>query len=284
MRDGENAEPSGPEGSGGNEQEPGGEAGLVGTQDSARLLDELAVLRRRARSARHAYWLPLLLFGVLSCAAIPLYLTAPPAAAGGTSGSGVVMLTSGPTLPVLGGAPIQGSFFLGYYWLVALVGGYLLCALWYRRHARRAGLQTPARGYVVTGVVLTVLALLLPPLSRFSALHWLSVAWPGDLVVRGLFPFLIIAAGLWVLAWAERSTALAVTALLYTGAALLANLYDVENVLYRLGWNPAGYDWQAILPNVLLPTGVLLVAGGAAGIAAAAARRRQVAASSGDPA
>ena len=27
--------------------------------------------------------------------------------------------------------------------------------------------------------------------------------------------------------------------LVYTGAALLASLYDVENVLFWLGWNPA---------------------------------------------
>lgn len=252
----------------------GGENGQPAAGEPARLLGELAALRRRARSARHAYWLPLLLFGVLSCAAIPFYLMGVP---GSGSGTGAVAVASGPWLPLLGGKPLQGGFFLGYYWLVALVGGYLLCALWYRRHARIAGLQTPARGYVVTGVVLTALALLLPPLSLFPALHWLSLAWPGDLVIRGMFPFLIIAAGLWVLAWAERSTALAVTALVYTGAALLANLYDVENILYRLGWSPSG-TWQVTVPNVLLPAAVLLIAGGAAGIAAAAARRRQAAA------
>jgi hypothetical protein len=277
----EPASGSGQEPANGGGREPGGGAARADAKEPAELLGELAVLRRRARSARHAYWLPLLLFGLLSCAAIPFYVVASPA----VEGTGpAVALTSGPTMPLLGGAPLQRSFFLGYYWLVALVGGYLLCALWYRRHARRAGLQTPARGYVVTGVVLTALALLLPPLSQFPALRWLSIAWPGDLVVRGMFPFLIIAAGLWVLAWAERSTALAVTALLYTGAALLANLYDVMNILYRLGWNPAGYNWQTTVPNVLLPTAVLLIAGGASGIAAATARRKPAASSPGDPA
>jgi DNA-binding transcriptional ArsR family regulator len=38
------------------------------------------------------------------------------------------------------------------------------------------------------------------------------VLWPGDLVIRGTFPFVIIAVGLWALAWAERSRALAVIA------------------------------------------------------------------------
>jgi hypothetical protein len=247
------------------------------------LLGELAVLRRQARSARHAYWLPLLLFGLLSCAAVPFYRSAflTAGSAGGYRDVGVTQVplaAAGPGMPLLGQTPFRGSFFLGYYWLVALVGGYLLTALWYRRHARLAGLQTPARGYVVTGMVLTAAALLLPPLSRFRALAWLGVLWPGDLVVRGTFPFLIIAAGLWVLAWAERSRGLAVTALLYSGAALLASLYNVENLLLRLGWNPRLGDlWQTTLPNLLLPSVVLLTAGAAAGAAAVAARRRRAA-------
>ena len=86
--------------------------------------------------------------------------------------------------------------------------------------------------------------------------------WPGDLVIRGTFPFLIIAVGLWVLARAERSRALAVIALIYTAAALLASLYNVENVLFRLGWTPSPGQWRLTsLPGVLLPALVLLVAG-----------------------
>jgi len=65
-----------------------------------------------------------------------------------------------------------------------------------------------------------------------------------------------------VLAWAERSQALAVIAAIYTVTALLASLYNMENVLFRLGWNPSGSDWNLTsLPNVLLPAMVLLVAG-----------------------
>ena len=57
-------------------------------------------------------------------------------------------------------------------------------------------------------------------------------------MVRGTFPFVIIAVGLWALAWAERSRALAVIAAVYTGTARLASLYNVESLLFRLGWNP----------------------------------------------
>jgi hypothetical protein len=262
------------------EPEPGaGAAGRGPAGQPRELLGELVGLRRRARSARHAYWFPLVLFGLLSCAALPFYRPAFPLA-GARQGSGAVAaVRSGQAaagLPVLGGNPLQGSFFLGYYWLVALVGGYLLCALWYRRHARLAGLQTPAHGYVTTGVVLTVAALLLPPLSRFAALRWLAVLWPGDLVFRGTFPFLIIAAGLCVLAWAERSRVLAATALVYSGAALLASLYDVSNLVAPLGWSPAG-SWPSSLANVLLPAAVLLAAGAAAGAGAASRRSRAAA-------
>jgi hypothetical protein len=100
------------------------------------------------------------------------------------------------------------------------------------------------------------------PPARAQHLHAL---WPGDLVVRGTFPFVIIAAGLWVLAWAERSRALAVIAAVYTATALLSSLYNIENVLFRLGWNPSGSDWSLTsLPNVLLPALVLLAAGAGA--------------------
>src|SRR6185437_3931479 len=141
----------------------------------------------------------------------------------------------------------------------------LLTLLWYRWNARRVGLQTPARGYIVTTAVLTVLAVVLPPLSQVSWLRFLSLLWPGDLVIRGTFPFVIIAVGLWVLAWAERSRALAVIAAAYTATALLASLYNIENILFRLGWNPSGNDWSLTsLPNVLLPAFVLLATGAGA--------------------
>ena len=90
---------------------------------------------------------------------------------------------------------------------------------------------------------------------------------------RGTFPFVIIAVGLWALAWAERSRALAVIAAVYTATALLSSLYDLENVLFGLGWNPSGGDWSLTsLPNVLLPALVLLAAGAGA---FAAQHRRQ---------
>ncbi len=239
--------------------------------DPGVLLSELAGLRRRTRTARHAYWFPLVLFGVLTCAAAPLYVAA--AAMPAHSGSYTVRNT-GPML--LGGmASGPNDFYLGWYWAGALVGGYLLTVFWYWRHARRAGVRTPARGYVITGLALTIVTVTLPLLTM--AVPMLTILWLpfGDAWMRGTFAFIIIAVGLWVLARAERSRALAVIALVYTGAALLASLYDVENILFYLGWiprSPFGWQLMSVLPGVLLPALVLLAAGTGAFIA----QRRRV--------
>lgn len=232
------------------------------------LLAEMTALRRRARSARHAYWFPLVLFGVLTVASVPFYIQPTLRPALGASGAFIQAGGGGPWMPFLGGAGGLVRGYLGYYWSAALLGGLVLSQLWYWWHARRVGLQTPARGYLMVTGTLTVLAVALPPLSRLRSPHWLwflhrlPVFWPGDLVVRGTFPYLIIAAGLVVLAWAERSRALAATAVVYTGAALLAVLYDVSNLAARLGWTPP--PGAEMVPNVLLPGLVLLLAGAAA--------------------
>jgi hypothetical protein len=240
---------------------PGSQGETPPSPAARELLTELAAVRRRTRSARHAYWFPLVLFGVLTCLAAPLYISAAPRI--GREGPVIGAAALGGSPAVLGGQNGGNGFYLGWYWLAALVGGFLVTLLWYRWHARSIGVQTPARGPIVTGVVLTVLALLLPLLSRLVPfLYWL---WPGDLWIRGTVAFLIIAVGLCFLAWAERSVGLVVTAVVYTGAALLANLYDIENVLFRLGWNVSnGTASLTVLPNVLLPGMVLLVAGAAA--------------------
>ena len=237
---------------------PSGDATGAGPSD---LLRDLSRLRHRTRVARHGYWFPLVLFGVLGCAAAPLYLAA---AASVPPGPGSYQTSNTGPLLLSGMSLGRNDFFIGWYWTIALVGGYLLTVLWYWRSARRAGVRTPARGYLITGVVLTVLAVVLPLLSR--AVPGLFLLWGpfGDAWIRGTLAFLIIAVGLWVLARAERSPALAVIALAYTAAALLASLYNIENLLFRLGWNPAasrfGWDWT-VLPGILLPAVVLLVSG-----------------------
>ena len=248
--------------------EPG--AAEPGPAELAReLIGEMRSLRHRARARRHAYWFPLVLFGLLIAASAPFYIRrAGPAA----PRSGEAVVSGRPVLPMLGGfRGLLADRGLAWYWLAALLGGLLLTLLWYRWRGSRAGVRTPAGGHVLAVGVLTILAIAIPLLSAVRSPHWLSwlghlrLLWPGDLINRGTFPFLIIAAGLWVLAWAERSLALTVISALYTAVAILVSLYDVQNVLFALGWNAApGQARLTALPGVLLPALVLLLAGTAA--------------------
>lgn len=236
-------------------EEPGGAQGI----QPGEILADLGRLRRQARVARHAYWFPLVTFGALIAGASPFFVQKmlPP----GTS-----VMPADP-LPTFGGMmPSQPG--LPYYWLAAIVAGLGLTGWWYRWQAARTGLRTPSRGFLLTGFVITVALVILP----FISVGGIPLDFPlGIMTIRGTFPMLIIAVVLWVLARAERSAGLAVVAVLFTGAALLADLYDVENIVFRLGWNPVQWQWQyTSLPGVLLPALVLLVAGG---IAFAAQRR-----------
>jgi len=235
--------------------------------EPAALLGEVSRLRRQARAVRHGYWFPLVLFGLLTCASVPFYVQ--PTV---RRSQGIFILSRQPLLPVFGGFATAGwRGYLPYYWLAALAAGLVLTGLWYRRHGRKVGLVTPARGYLITGAALIALGVL-PWFvwwisGRFAAYLWLL---PGDLIVRGTFPFVIIAAGFWVLTLAERSWGLFAATAVYTAAALLSSLYDIENVPSGLGWYPVAQSWLAPLPNVLLPALILLVAGG---VAFAAQRR-----------
>jgi hypothetical protein len=235
-----------------------GGTGAGGSGGPAELLGEVRTLRRRARLARHAYWFPLVLFGLLTCASVPFYIGRFPFAGRATYFRlpGPVFLRSA----YLGGfgrlAILEGG---AYYWLGAMLLGITATALWYRWRGNRVGLRTPARGYLISALVLVALALLIPVLSGGSTT---PIMWPFDYVVSNLFPLVLIGLGLCVLAWAERSTGLAVIAATFLALSIVANLYFLSNVLARLHWylSPA----VGTLPNVLMPALVLLLSGAGA--------------------
>jgi hypothetical protein len=248
---------SGAGGSGGGTS-AGATAGPAGPADPGELLGEMRAFRRRARLARHAYWFPLVLFGLLTLASVPFYIRRHPV------GGGVFRI--GPGLRVLPNGFLGGPGLLelaegtAYYWLAAILLGITATVLWYRWRGNRIGLRTPARGYLITGLALLALALLIPVVSGRRIR--LPLLWPGGYVISDLFPLVLIGLGLFVLAWSERSTGLAAIAAGYFASALVANLYFLSNVLARLHWNlsPAA----AALPNVVLPALVLLLAGAGA--------------------
>jgi hypothetical protein len=56
---------------------------------------------------------------------------------------------------------------------------------------------------------------------------------------------------------AERSAGLLTVALVFLASALTASLYDVDNLTYRLGWEPS--PETSLLPNLMLCAAVLLI-------------------------
>jgi hypothetical protein len=235
-----------------------GVAGAAGSADPAELLGEVRALRRRARLARHAYWFPLVLFGLLTCASVPFYIRRFP-----VGGQAIFLRLPGPAFlrsRYLGGfgrlAVVQGG---AYYWLGAMLVGITATALWYRWRGNRVGLRTPARGYLITGLALVALALLIPVVSGGVTT---PIMWPFDYVISNLFPLVLVGLGLCVLAWAERSTGLAVIAVAFLALSVVVNLYFLSNILARLHWylSPA----VVTVPNVLLPALVLLLSGAGA--------------------
>jgi hypothetical protein len=189
----------------------------------AQLLVEMHGLRDRASVAGRGYWLPLLLFGALICGSLPFYERLPrtrPGRAGPPAPGPCQAAVNQPCHGPAGVVHLTVVTALGYYWQVAILAGVVLTVLWYRWHGNRVGLRTPARGFLITGLVLGELVLLAPLLAgQSSSLSRLV----HDTHQAG--PLVIIAVLLWVLARAERSPALAAVVALYLVVALVVTQF-----------------------------------------------------------
>jgi hypothetical protein len=279
------------------------------------LVDDLTSLRKRARTDRHGYWFPLLLMGVLTLAAIPLYQTD---------------IFDSPTVqfrvPVFGLVDPVGVFSGGYlpacpkaiglYWLVAPLLALAATTWWYRWRAGRIGVETPLRPYTQATVAGFAAALSLPlaravlpsavrnwgmGLSRHSLLLGVTalvvvgvvgtvfatrMSRPARLVVPMVVVLplvaaltvhqngglLLVAIGLLVLSWLERSWLCATVSLVLTGFTLLGVTFYTERMFRYLGWVFAntGHSTLYSAQDLLLPGAVLVVGG----VVALIARRR----------
>ncbi len=210
--------------------------------------------KRRVRRARRAFWVPLAIFGALTLLATPLYRF-PSAAQGGGSTGVVIARPIGPLGWFAGGFFLRSPWLVSLFWLVALPVGYGFTVLYYRRRARRRGVAGSVRSYVLAGIGLLAFLVVASAVGRLQ---------PGDLFVRGLTPLLTIALGLLVLAWAERSSPLAIFAVGFLALALLLNLYDIENLFYRVGVSvPVPAISLIVAGSILVLAGVgFWVAGG----------------------
>jgi hypothetical protein len=233
-----------------------------------------------AQGARPAYWFPLALFGVIVALPVPLYVTqlsASPAFSGWVAYAPLSRTVSWSSAQV--GYSSSFSVLLqsdtglagiaeGWYWAAALTAGFVGTAVWYHR----AGRTGPGWPYLVIAVlltaVITVVPLLAAPRASLPRWLWLSSEWS-----RGTFALLVIALALWGLARHARSRPLAIAALAYTVAVLVADWPDLRSApsaLIASGGDPlrtlveTGPQTQrwvlALLPAVVLLVAALLSA------------------------
>jgi len=299
------------------------------TDESAvTLLRDVDALRKRARSDRWGYWLPLLLLGLLILAAPLVYRQLVfPSVPAGTSYV-LYNLSPGPVWHVPGtnlifmplrlfavpAAFVRDPTVVAVYWLCVVVVGMAATVVWYRWRGRRVGVETSTRTFVLVGVAgLLFLLGILPLIIDATVLSllgyytrqtfWISIvvlvlsAGGSTLVLRrpraggrsvrrvvvgvigivvtllsasvvlifaslqGYAPLLVISLALLALATVERSRFFTVVTILFTLAAVLVNLYDIENVTYYLHLPQAGDAQFVALARVLLPSAVLIVGG-----------------------
>jgi len=196
----------------------------VATDQPDQLLADLAALRADTRSARHAYWLPVGVFGLLITAAAPLYVTPSQTCLGAGCGGGVVV--GGRTRTLLAGL---GGGATGLYWAFTIVVGVVVTAAWYAWYGRVSGVRTQVRLPVLSWT-LGLLAVVV----GVAALSLVGLALVLVAYGRSFLPLLVIGVGLVVLGRMERSRLLVVVAVGLCAWAVLCALYNVENLAYRV--------------------------------------------------
>jgi hypothetical protein len=216
--------------------------------------DDLADVRKLQATARHdrqAWPFAIVALGLVELFAAPFYILP-------TRPTGLAVQPPG----VLGFEPIAStSPWSGIYWVVALAVADCAIAVHYCRVAARRGIIGPVWPFVTSGLLLLVLLVVWTPsiVERIDAsLSRLYTATP-QLWGRGLAPLLVVALGIVILACTERSLPLTAIAAGHFVAAVVANLYDLANLSAALG--ARGFGSYALLPNLLLPSLVLLISG-----------------------
>ena len=122
------------------------------------------------------------------------------------------------------------------YWVVATLIAFAAIVLIARHQGYRRGVWVTRRVLVTAGVVALALVAITVVYDSTTLLHSPAApSLPGDLTIRGNLPLLAITAGLLVWAYYERRPGLWVVAGLLVPLTLLANLYNMENLLFRLG-------------------------------------------------
>ena len=199
------------------------------------LLSATRRLALRVRQAQRGTWFPLLLFGVITLASGPFLVSSHRAVDCRMLTPGRVCLAFSPWSYV--------------YWPLALVLAYAAVAVFYLHRARRRGVGTRVRPYVLAGVIIAAAA---SGASLWLVTHPQAIGYPSavpspttELLYRLVSPEAGIGLALLVLAWVERNSALLLFGLTYL-------------VVTCSGWLHDHGSWPRFL---LAATAAMLIAG-----------------------
>ncbi len=233
------------------------------------LVGEIEGVRRRTRRATAGAAVPLALLGLLVAAASVVYgaATATHVGDGSTYGELTFPLPE-PTLldRLLWVHSISTRYDgVGYYWLIGAPLVFVAMAAYYRWRAQRTGLSVNGGRVAAAGA--GVFAVLVATMA-YGAFG--NYGWGFDEGIRlGDFvsPFLVVALGVFVLAWVERSVLAAVTGVVYVAALVFAHVVTFHSTVNN--------GWEAIASwgPMVLYLGLILLAGAAV----AAVRERSAA-------
>jgi hypothetical protein len=226
--------------------------------EARELLSSVDEARGMTRRDQHGFWFPLVVFGLLTLFSASLYWQYPLSLRHIGKGS-VTYSGGGISFPDNGLDPYFWTNGLGrwvtYYWTAALILGYFVTVLFYRRRAGRVGISQRVWPTVVIGVGALALVLWANDILRPGFLMI------GDLWGRGTVSLLIMSLGLLTLAISERSAWYVIYCLGFIGLALLSSLYNISNLFDRFGIGGPFHGNGQELPNLLLPAAYLLLGG-----------------------
>ena len=217
-------------------------------------------LARSVRRAQRATWFPLLVFAVVTFAAVPV------ARAGHPAG---LVCRSVPQAGLAGRVCVAHNSATFVYWPLALVLGYALIAAFYVRQSRERGVGSRIAPYVWAGIAIAVVVTVAsvwasrkPLVGEYDFLGW-HVA--GQDVYRVVAPACAIGLGLLVLAAVERNLVLLAVTIGY----LIIAVGGID-----FGWTIATPLKWGFLPHLVIQGSLLLVA--SIGFAAAEHPARRV--------
>jgi hypothetical protein len=227
----------------------GGEVRTAISRDAGELLGAVQRVSKEARRARHGYWFPLLLSGLIILGDLPFSYFSLGHYSGSFNGFWGLCLCSPE-----GNHPFGSTL----YWLIAIPLGFAVVAVYYMMRARRTGLQVKIWPYVVTGSVLFLLLIMtaaqVPDPFRFMYRldNWRYYAH----VNQGYTPVLVVSVAFFALARLERSWVLWLTTLMFFAVAILANTYNISNIGQRIHWL-----WPGWAANLSFAGGFLVFVG-----------------------